>query len=172
MSIELIVFDLDDTLLDTTQLLIPIARTPEFETRIREPLPLLPGAEKNLKYLFSRYDLVLLTQGRVEAQSEKIKSMGIGDYFSRILIFNPAEEKNITKRKYFEQILSEKGLPASSVLSVGNRRSTDIREAKRVGAKTCLFKYGEHQNEEIEIPEDKPDFEINHHSELIQACRL
>jgi putative hydrolase of the HAD superfamily len=172
MSIELIVFDLDDTLLDTTNLLIPIARTAAFEKRIREPLPLMPGAEKNLKYLFSRYDLALLTQGRIDAQKEKIKSLGIEQYFSQILIFDPSLESGVSKKKYFEQIVQEAGLTPNTVLSIGNRRTTDIREAKRVGAMTCLFKYGEHQSEVIEIPEDKPDFEINDHSELIQTCNL
>jgi putative hydrolase of the HAD superfamily len=172
MTIELIVFDLDDTLLDTTNLLIPIARTPAFEKRIREPLPLMPGAEKNLKYLFSRYDLVILTQGRIDAQKEKIKSMGIEHYFSQVLIFDPNLEPTVSKKKYFEQIIQENGLTPNTVLSIGNRRTTDIREAKRVGAMTCLFKYGEHQSETVEIPQDKPDFEIQSHSELIQTCLL
>ncbi len=172
MSIELIVFDLDDTLLDTSTLLIPIARTPAFEKRIREPLPLMPGAEKNLKYLFSRYDLVLLTQGRIEAQKEKIKSLGIEHFFAQVLIFDPNMDLAVSKKKYFEQIIEENGVNPSEVLSIGNRRTTDIREAKRVGAMTCLFKYGEHQNEGIDIPEDKPDFEIAHHSELILTCQL
>lgn len=170
MKIRLIVFDLDDTLLDTTGLLIPIAKTPAFEHRIRQPLPLMDGAQENLDYLSQKYDLVILTQGRLDAQKQKIESLGIGRYFKKQYIADPS--KNETKGDWFRHIQKEWDLQGDEILSIGNRRTTDIREAKKVGARTCLFKYGEHQTERIEVPEDEPDFEVSHHRELIQACRL
>ncbi len=170
MSIKLIVFDLDDTLLDTTSLLIPIARTQAFEDRIRQPLPLMEGALANLEYLKNRYILTLLTQGRLEAQMQKVKSLGIGHYFQEQFFADPNEQR--PKSFYFSQIVKTMGFPADAILSIGNRRSTDIREAKKVGARTCWFKYGEHLDEKIEMPEDIPDFQVETHRELIQVCQL
>lgn len=170
MAIKLIVFDLDDTLLDTTTLLIPIARTPAFEKRIREPLPLLDGALENLKALHGKYELLLLTQGRLDAQQAKIKSTGIESYFKYCFVADPKNSE--TKLDYFHKIKKEFNLKDGEFLSVGNRRSSDIREAKKVGGTTCLFKYGEHQNEIAEVPEDNPDFEVHAHKDLIRICKL
>ncbi|MEZ0392562.1 MAG: HAD family hydrolase [Pseudobdellovibrionaceae bacterium] len=170
MKIKLIVFDLDDTLLDTTELLIPIARTPAFEKRIREPLPLLPGAFENLEYLKNKYILTLLTQGRLDAQTQKVTSLGIGHFFQEQYFADPTQ--NQPKGVFFSQIIQNFGIQSQEMLSIGNRRTTDIREAKKVGAQTCLFKYGEHQSETVECPEDVPDFEINSHQELLSVCRL
>ncbi len=170
MSLKLIVFDLDDTLLDTTRLLIPIARTQAFEDRIRQPLPAMPGAIKNLETLKDRYTLVLLTQGRIDAQMQKVKSMGIGHFFKEQFFADPSQNK--PKSLFFNQILADFNLQPEEAMSIGNRRSTDIREAKLVGYKTCLFKYGEHQNENVEVPEDQPDFETDSHQDLIARCHL
>lgn len=170
MAIKAIVFDLDDTLLDTTRLLIPIARTPAFYERIRQPLPLLEGAKENLDALFGKYDLYLLTQGHVESQKAKVKSCGIEKYFKDFYFTDPTN--NESKYDYFLKLKNTLNLKDAEFLSIGNRRSTDIRGAKQVGGLTCLFRYGEHQNELPEVPEDNPDFEVSNHSELIRACRL
>lgn len=168
--IKALIWDLDDTLLDTTQLLIPIARTPAFEKRIREPLPLLAGAGENLSLLSAKYLCFLLTYGRVEAQKQKLESLGIRSHFKACYFADPAQ--NDTKGLYFERIPREWGLHPSEVLSIGNRRSTDVGEAKEKGLRTCLFLYGEHQDEPVRRPEDRPDFEVRHHHELITVCRL
>lgn len=168
--IKAIIWDLDDTLLDTTQLLIPIARTPAFEKRIREPLPLLSGANENLRLLSTKYLCFLLTYGRVEAQQQKLASLGIAPFFRACFFVDP--QKGEMKSDYFAKIPGEWGLRPHEVLSVGNRRSTDIGEAKDQGLQTCLFHYGEHQDEPAKRPEDLPDFEVHHHEELILKCHL
>ena len=170
MKIKLIVFDLDDTLLDTTRLLIPIARTQAFEDRIMQPLPLMTGAQENLDYLRDKYDMVLLTQGRPDAQQKKIKSLGIGNYFKKQYFADPSV--NETKAQYFQKILDDSGLPAENIISIGNRRYTDIREAKKLGMNTCLFHYGEHADEKVSQNEDVPDFTVINHKELIPKCQL
>lgn len=169
-KIKAIIWDLDDTLLDTTQLLIPIARTPAFEKRIREPLPLLDGALENLKALHGRYLFFLLTYGRTEAQQAKVASLGIAPFFRAQYFADPAKQE--TKSTYFKRIPSEWGLAPHEVLSIGNRRSSDITEAKAQGLQTCLFLYGEHQDEPILSALDQPDFETPSHQELVARCRL
>ncbi|PIS11627.1 MAG: hypothetical protein COT73_03020 [Bdellovibrio sp. CG10_big_fil_rev_8_21_14_0_10_47_8] len=170
MKVQLIIFDMDDTLLDTTSLLIPIARTPAFEDRIRQPLPLMFGAKENLEALSKKYQLALLTQGRPEAQKQKVASLGIGPYFKKMYFADPSRAES--KSLFFSQALRDFSLPAGQILSIGNRRSTDIREAKKLGMQTCLFLYGEHLNDPIEVPEDRPDFEVRSHQELIKICQL
>ncbi len=168
--IKAIIWDLDDTLLDTTRLLIPIARTPAFEERIRQPLPLLAGASENLIALSPRYLCFLLTYGRVEAQMQKLESCGIGSFFRACYFVDPAKQEQ--KGDYFAKIPQQWGLRPDEILSVGNRRSTDIGEAKANGLTTCLFRYGEHIDEPPTRPEDHPDFEVTDHHELISRCRL
>lgn len=169
MDIRLVVFDLDDTLLDTTSLLIPIANTPEFEKKIREPLPLMPGALENLQLFSQKFRLCLLTQGRTEAQKQKVESLGIAHFFSAMYFADP--RKNESKGSFFHQIWQNSNLPAEKIISIGNRRSTDIREAKKWGMTTCLFHYGEHDNETIQVPEDAPDFTVKNHSNWSILCR-
>lgn len=168
MDIRLVVFDLDDTLLDTTSLLIPIANTPEFEKKIREPLPLMPGALENLQLFSRKFKLNLLTQGRTEAQKQKVESLSIAHFFSTMYFADP--RKNQSKGEFFQQIWKSSGLPAEKIMSIGNRRSTDIREAKKWGMTTCLFHYGEHDNETAQVPEDNPDFTVQNHSQLRDLC--
>ena len=170
MKLKLLIFDLDDTLLDTTRLLLPIARTPAFEKRILQTLPLMEGAEENLNYLQKKYQLVLLTQGRPEAQKQKVASLKIETYFKGLYFVDPSQKQ--TKGQSVQKILRTFAVSAQEVLSIGNRRHTDIRESKQQGTWTCLFRYGEHQNEVVEIPADQPDFEVHHHQDLIKICQL
>ena len=168
---EHLIFDLDDTLLDTSGLLIPIKDTPYFIERLSLKLPLLPGAEDNLNYLKTKYTLHLLTQGRPELQQMKIESLGIAHLFTAICIIDP--QKNEQKSDFFSRFLQHQPqVNPQSVLSIGNRKSTDLGPAKRQGFRTCWFAYGEHQNEPVQSPEEIPDFIVTHHFEMIKVCQL
>lgn len=167
---KVLVFDLDDTLLDTSALLIPIADSPAFLERIQRPLPLMEGAKDNLERLRHNYRLFLLTQGDVSFQRQKIASLGIESYFESCFICDSKRKES--KGGYFAKILQITQVPPEQHLSIGNRRSTDLREAKQHGYQTCFFSHGEHVNEKPEHPGDLPDFSITHHSELISTCHL
>lgn len=168
MALKVLIFDLDDTLVDTSRLLVPFVNTPAYLQKITQPLPLMPGALENLQALSKKYHLYLLTQGNLIFQKQKIQSLGIEKFFSNCFFANI--DSNEKKSQYFENI--KKSLGTDDFLSIGNRRSTDIRPAKKVGGWTCLYKYGEHSNEPVECHEDIPDFEILNHAELISKCRL
>ena len=79
---------------------------------------------------------------------------------------------NELKSTFFIELREKILTQDEQFLSIGNRRSTDLREAKRQGGMTCLFRYGEHQNELVECPEDIPDFVTDNHAELIRICGL
>ena len=168
---DTIIFDLDDTLIDTTRLLIPLVNTPKYTEAVNSPLPLIEGSEQNLIYLKTKYRLALVTQGDTKIQNQKIASANISSFFDLILCVDLKTQH--TKFEAFKGVLATLNLSdPTRVLSIGNRRSTDIRLAKRAGLKTCLFVYGEHKNELPEGPEDFPDFEFFHHRDLIKTCRL
>jgi putative hydrolase of the HAD superfamily len=167
--LKALVFDLDDTLLDTSELLIPIAESSRFLERLSHPLPLMPGALENLKYLKARYQLFLLTFGRPDIQQKKVEALQIAKFFEGIYLCNSGDHE--TKREYFKKI-GERYSQNSQVLSIGNRLWTDIRLAKLQGLQTCLFNYGEHQSEMPSQPEDHPDFVVQNHFELVRRCRL
>lgn len=162
-------FDLDDTLLDTSSWLIPIAHSPLFQERISQPLPLMPGARENLDYLSTKYDLFLLTLGQPQVQEKKVTALNLQKYFREMLFANT--EAGETKESFFQKLSGRVQSP-SSILSIGNRRSQDIRFAKRHGMKTCLFDYGEHQQEKPEGLQDHADFEVHNHFELVRRCQL
>lgn len=225
-SFKCIAFDLDDTLVDTTHLLVPLAarracealraeglnldidaclawrasKTAElsheeifrqliqkhgapfperalqaavkafYNPEVPRKLPLMEGAEGNLKTLHEKYFLFLVTSGEPEAQQKKIEALQIKNYFRKVYLIDNFKKE--TKKEAFADILSREGIVPGELLSVGNRLSQEIRMAKVCGAKTCYFCHGEHVGEKPEQREDYPDFTIFKHSELITACDL
>lgn len=224
--IKNIAFDLDDTLLDTSQLLVVPAATKAFEyllsqglnlnmfqclsyrarwssqishhdifynltveqnvanasvlattaseifynPEVPNKLPLMKGAKEALELLSKNYVLHIVTIGKPEAQQKKINALGITDYFKEIHLIDLFKKEK--KQSAFQKILTEENLSPEQLLSVGNRRSHEIREAKQLGAQTCWLKYGEHSNEIAQFPEDNPDFTILTMQDLITTCQL
>lgn len=225
-SIKCIAFDLDDTLLDTSQLLVPLAarqacvammdngvagdidtclawrasRAAEFthqqifqgfidkygsttpnvalEAAMRAfynpdvppHLPLMEGAEENLRALSAKYTLFLVTSGEPAAQQKKIDALGVASYFRKIYLVNNFKKEE--KKSAFLDILQTENIQPEELLSIGNRLSQEIRHAKLCGAKTCYFCHGEHVGEQPTQREDYPDYTIFKHSEFIRACGL
>jgi putative hydrolase of the HAD superfamily len=170
VKIKVIAFDLDDTLLDTTSLLLPVARLPEFFQRISRPLPWMDGALALLTTLKTKYRLALVTQGDPQVQKQKVLSLEAAPHFEHIYYVDLAKAE--TKKTYFEKILKDFKVSADELLSVGNRRSTDIKWAKKMGAQTCLFNYGEHRFEIASHDDEIPDFQIEKLGELVGTCKL
>jgi putative hydrolase of the HAD superfamily len=125
---------------------------------------------ENILNLKSKYNLFLVTMGTHETQSQKIKALGIANHFQKIYILNGFVGER--KESAFRDIIGHSGHSADQMLSIGNRLSSEIRDGKKIGADTCYFAYGEHLGEEPQLPEDRPDFTISHHKELITTCGL
>jgi putative hydrolase of the HAD superfamily len=225
-AIRCIAFDLDDTLLDTSQLLVPMAArraceemihhgvkadidtclawraskasdlthqeifqgfiakygstTPNvalqeamkafYNPEVPTKLPLMEGAEANLKKLIEKYVLFLVTSGEPETQMRKIKALNVELFFRKIYLVNNFKDE--TKKDVFSEILASENIHPEELLSIGNRLSQEIRQAKICGARTCYFCHGEHVGEQPTQREDYPDFTIYKHSEFIKACGL
>ena len=80
--------------------------------------------------------------------------------------------KKERKRQAFSEIIEALKINPSELLSIGNRLSQEIRDAKELGATTCYFKFGEHIGESPKSHLENPDFTIEKHSELIATCHL
>jgi putative hydrolase of the HAD superfamily len=225
-AIKCIAFDLDDTLVDTSQLLVPMAArraceemihhgvkgdidiclawraskacelthqeifqgfitkfgstTPNialqaamkafYNPEVPQKLPLMEGAEANLKKLAEKYVLFLVTSGEPATQMKKIKALNVESFFRKIYLVN--NFKNETKKTAFLEIIKTENIQPGELLSIGNRLSQEIRQAKICGAQTCYFCHGEHIGEQPAQREDYPDFTIYKQSELIKACAL
>lgn len=225
--IKLIIWDLDDTLLDTTKDIVPAALkdilqewkkldpqlsekkfherreqllpfhsnreifkilVSEFSfkdsqkaldiaidffyfPRLNHPFDLLPGALDNLKTLRQKkYQQILLTAGDEKVQMKKVEGVGIRDYFSNIFVAD--KNKNSEKDAFFSKFPGIFSVQTQEILSIGNRRQSEIRHAKLAGCHTCLFHYGEHVHEPIEVEADKPDFQVTEHKDVIRICKL
>ena len=221
-----VAFDLDDTLLDTSQLLVPIAAqraceallssgvasdintclqwrtmkaselshteifeqfikthgspTPDlalqraikafYNPEVPEHLPLIEGAAKNLEILSQKYSLYLVTSGEPRAQLKKIKALKIEKYFRKLYLVNNFKQEQ--KKEAFADILRVEKILPEELISIGNRLSQEIRQAKMCGARTCYFCHGEHVGEVPLMREDYPHFTIYKHAELIRSCGL
>lgn len=226
MAIRSIAFDLDDTLLNTTGLLVPQASQAAFQIlidaglrldlqsceeqrlslirtishkdvfkklaqeygnsatqsavelankafyhpRLPENLDLLPGALENLNILSKKYSLYLVTAGFQEAQAAKVKSLGIAHYFKKVFVVNSM----ISEKKYtaFKSILESENIKPEELLCIGNSLSSEIKDARRIGAWACYFEFGEDRGAVPTEPEFQPHFHIKSHKELLAVCQL
>lgn len=226
MGIRSIAFDLDDTLLDTTGLLVPQASQDAFQIlidaglrldlktcedyrlsliktishkdvfkklaheygtaatqaavelankafyhpRLPDKLDLLPGALDNLNHLREKYNLYLVTAGFQDAQTAKVKCLGIGHYFKKIFVVNSLNSEK--KFDAFQNILKAENIKPEELLCVGNSLSSEIKDARLIGAWACYFEFGEDRGSVPKEPEFQPHFHIKTHQELIAACQL
>jgi putative hydrolase of the HAD superfamily len=108
--------------------------------------------------------------GSHPSQVKKIEALGVQKYFKGIYILNGFMGEK--KESAFRDIIQKESHAPHELLSIGNRLSSEIRDGKRCGTGTCYFAFGEHVGEKEQYPEDHPDFTIQHHKDLIQACGL
>jgi putative hydrolase of the HAD superfamily len=226
MPIRAIAFDLDDTLMDTTGILVPNAAKNAFqilidaglrltldecekkrtelirsishkdvfsklasefgtqktievlnsvnkafyEPKLPQTLPLLPGALENILELKNKYSLYIVTAGFKTAQNEKIRALGIFEHFKKVFVVNSLEkERKITS---FQTILDLEGIQAPELLCIGNSLSSEIHDAKKLGAIACYFEFGEDRGALSANPAEQPDFHVRHHDTVISTCKL
>lgn len=143
----------------------------EFYTLQSLPaLSLIEGAEENLARLSKKYKLILLTAGDEKAQKLKIQKAQIFDHFHLIQVADAAA--SWSKKAILENWAKNGVLNPATTLSIGNRLKEEIEATKAVGGWTCYFRFGEHKGERPRNDLQVPDFEIDHHKDLIPACRL
>lgn len=152
------------------QTLGEIGRQTFYRSPIPSLLPLMKNAEEVLTSLQPRYSLYLVTSGATTTQQEKVNSTGVAKYFKKVFIVDKMKDEN--KTQAFQEILRLEKIEPAELLSVGNRLAEEIRLAKKLGATTCYFEYGEHIAQQKMVPEDVPDFTVQSWKEFLSECRL
>ena len=135
-----------------------------------EKLPLLPGALDNLKYLKPKYPMYVVTAGFEVAQNDKIKTLGIKNFFKQIFVINSLAKQR--KKDSFLKILELEKIKPEELLCIGNSLSSEIKDALSIGAKTCYFQFGEDRGEVDQEFYKKINYRVTNHFDLIETCEL
>lgn len=141
-----------------------------YSPSFTDELPLIDGALENLKIFSKHFPLYLVTAGLEEAQNRKILAANIRHFFRKVFVVSSITEKS--KSSAFQEILRIENCLPTDCLSIGNRLSSEIHDAKKIGMKTCHFRFGEHKEETPQSPEEIPDFTIVHQKELLKICPI
>jgi putative hydrolase of the HAD superfamily len=91
----------------------------------------------NIKKISKKYDISILTNGKVREQKEKISRSN----FNQIIPYYISESIGYEKpdRRAFEYIISERKLNIKTTLMVGDSYSNDIIPAQNLGIKTAYI---------------------------------
>lgn len=119
---------------------------------------LFDGAFEVLDYLFSKYNLHIITNGFAEVQQKKINKSGLNNYFKTITNSEMAGVKK-PHRNIFEFALSLAKVKRENALMIGDCIDADVRGALNFGMKAILF-------DEKEIHSHQDVVTINHLLEL------
>lgn len=109
---------------------------------------LLPGAEQAIKKLAQKYTLVILSNGFIEVQYQKIERSGLAPYFQHVVL---SEEVGYQKPNplIYQAALDKCGLQASEVLMIGDSWYSDIQGAIQAGIDQMWIKRGETTEEDL-----------------------
>lgn len=130
---KLVIYDLDDTLFDTTGQLYNGNRRIETISLFKGVIELL-DRENVIN--------VLVTAGDMEIQYRKIGALKIKDYFDRIVISN----SNDLKLRAFDKIVVEWQHMVKEIIVVGNRIDCEIHYGNMLGLRTVHLPHGKHKN--------------------------
>lgn len=115
---------------------------------------LILGARFVLRILLRRGFLLYLLSRAGKSRRELIKNLGIGQYFSRIVV---AEEKS---KKDFEKIITRKFVKRSLSFVVGDRVRKEISIGNSLGLQTIWLKTGKFANEKPRKKIERPTYVV------------
>ncbi len=124
----------------------------ESKNIYNHPINFFDGVEEHLKELKEKYELILVTKGNEEEQSNKVNRSGIKIYFKNIVIL---PEKH---SEAYEEIVKKFKLDKKNTYMIGNSPKSDINPSKKIGLNTILIPYHlTWQLEKEEIFEGEPE---------------
>jgi putative hydrolase of the HAD superfamily len=149
---------------------LDLANKAFYEPHLQNQLPLLEGARQNIDQLKNNYSLYIVTAGYESAQNQKVKALGIQRDFKKVFVVNSLEKE----RKFgaFQKILELENIQPHELLCIGNSLSSEIKDAKILGAVACYFEFGEDRGVVSNNPAEKPDYHVKHHFDVIPTCKL
>lgn len=128
-----------------------------YQKSLGEQCFFMEGALDGVKYLKSKYSLLVVTNGVKETQLNRIKKSGLGEYVDKVFV---SEEVGWQKpqREFFDVALE--GVDRESAVIVGDSLSSDIQGGIDAGIKTVWF------NSDGQKGSVKPDFEVHSWAEI------
>lgn len=99
--------------------------------------------DETLKYLASKYELVVLTNWFADPQSKRLENAGIRKYFTKIY---GGEECIKPNRNSYEKAIGE--CKIDECIMIGDNYNIDIMGAKNIGMKVIQVDYKNKINEE------------------------
>jgi len=110
---------------------------------------LFPGAHETLKYLNSKYNLYIITNGFNEVQFVKMENSNLDQYFDKVFTSENAGVQKPNK-KIFEYALNSVNAKKCESIMIGDDLEVDIRGAKKYGLDQVFFNVvGCEHNEDI-----------------------
>ena len=141
-----------------------------YNPRTVETITPFPDVLPTLATLVQRgYQLALVTSGNPNRQREKVRLLGLCDYFSEAentLILHD-DRKNSDKTPSLTQAAKALSLPHVHILCVGDKLTDEIATAKTLGMTTVHMRHGRQKNREPQSPSEQPDIEIDRISQLL-----
>jgi len=161
--IKAVLFDLGDTLIVEEE----VGGRHLWEAKLQK----VPHVDEVLRVLSRRYKLGVITNTLVSRERHvrmALKRIGLERYFDVILtsVDVGCDKPN---EKIFLKALEKLRVRPEEAVMVGNRISTDILGANKVGMKTILFRWNERYPEEIRSPLEQPTCTISSLDELPQV---
>lgn len=151
---QLIIFDLDDTLFDSSSQM----RAGHEQEDVQHLIP-FPGVLSFLASFSGKKALV--TKETVPGlQQQKITILGVRRFFDEILICQTVEEK----KSRFRQVLAK--YHPQKCWVVGDRLDAEIRFGNELGLKTIWLRHGKHRDRQPQNGLEVPDAEISRFAEL------
>ena len=141
-----------------------------YNPRNVEAITPFPDVLPTLATLVQRgYQLALVTSGNPNRQREKVRLLGLCDYFSEAentLILHD-DRKSSDKTPSLTQAARALSLPHAQILCVGDKLTDEIATAKLLGMTTVRMRHGRQKNREPQSPSEQPDIEIDRISQLL-----
>lgn len=138
----------------------------EVERLYREQLDscaiLIEGALDICSYLYSRYQLYVVTNGISHTQYRRLKDSGLDRYFSDIFVSEDAGSQK-PKAEYFDYCFARiHEQDPSRMVIIGDSLTSDIQGGKNAGIATCWVNFGRQPR----MAGVKPDYEVNRLEEI------
>jgi len=132
----------------------------EYDGKLKPYQDVIP----TLKELKKRnYKLGIVTDGNVERQKRKIKSLGFADFFD-IIVFTKELNNPKPSEIPFQEVINKLEVSPQKSFYVGDNPLIDFEGAKKVGLKTIRILIGEFKG----LPRNEYiDYEINNLKELL-----
>ncbi|MGM5483799.1 MAG: uridine diphosphate-N-acetylglucosamine-binding protein YvcK [Nanobdellota archaeon] len=125
-----------------------------------------PEANKVLNELKVKgFKLFLVSYGKYSRQNKKIDILGLRDYFDKIIINDPSDNKN--KKDVFLNLKNDFSLDSKNTFVVGDRLNSEIYWGNFLGMKTIRILKGKLKDVNENNYFEKADYNINDLKELL-----